>query len=58
MVGVDFEITQTTIVLDKDWRARFDLGKVTQLEMARAMRELSNVVLETNILLRAVKNYD
>lgn len=58
VVGVDFEIVQTTIVLDKDWRSRYDLGKVSNLEMARAIRELNNVVLETQIILRAVKRYD
>ena len=58
MVGVDFEITENTLVLDKDWRSRYDLGKVSNLEMARAIRELNNVVQEVKIVLRAVKRYD
>lgn len=58
MTGVDFEMTQNTIVLEKDWRSRYDLGKVSNLEMARAIKELNNVVVETNIVLRAVKRYD
>ena len=58
MIGVDFEITRTTIVLDNDWRSRYETGKVSNIEMVRAMRELSNVVQETRIVMRAVKRYD
>ena len=58
MVGVDFEITKTSLVLEKDWRSRFDLGKVSNLEMARAIKELNNVVAETAIVMRCVKRYD
>jgi len=58
MVGVDFEITQTTIVLDRDWRARYDSGKISNNDMVRAIREYNNVIQETNIVMRAVKRYD
>jgi len=58
MVGVDFEITQTTIVLDKDWKTRYDQGEFSNVEMVRAIREYNNVVLETSVVMRAVKQYD
>ena len=58
MIGVDFEMKQYTIALDKDWRSRYDLGKVSNIEMARAIREMNNVVQETQIILQAVKRYD
>ena len=58
MVGVDFDIKQTTIVLDDDWKQRYESGKISNIEMVRAMREYNNVVLETRIVMRTVKRYD
>lgn len=58
MVGVDFEIKQTTIVLDKEWNQRYEAGKIENIDLIRAMRDYSNVILETNIVMRAVKRYD
>jgi predicted SAM-dependent methyltransferase len=58
MLGVDFEMTQTTIVLDKEWHSRYETGKVSNIEMVRAIKELNNVVQETTIVMRVVKRYD
>ena len=58
MVGVDFEIAGYTFMLEPEWKRRYELGELNDQEMARAIRELSNVVVETNVLMRAVKRYD
>lgn len=55
MLGIDFEVEETTQRLDDAWRARLDAGEIDRDEVARAMRTYNNVVVETTVVLRAVK---
>jgi hypothetical protein len=58
MVGVDFEIEATSLVLEPIWRSRLELKKITEAELLLAIRERNNVVVETTAVLRAVKRRD
>lgn len=55
MIGVDFEIESTSLVLEPIWRNRLEMKKITEAELLLAIRERSNVVIETTAVLRAVK---
>jgi hypothetical protein len=55
MIGVDFEIESTSLVLEPIWRNRLEMKKITEAELLLAIRERSNVVIETTAILRAVK---
>jgi hypothetical protein len=58
MIGVDFEIEATSLVLEPIWRSRLELKKITEAELLLAIRERNNVVVETTAVLRAVKRRD
>jgi hypothetical protein len=58
MIGVDFEIVSTALALEPIWRSKLELKKITEVELLLAMKERSNVVVETTIVLRAVKPCD
>jgi hypothetical protein len=58
MIGVDFEIESTSLVLEPVWRSRLELKKITEAELLLAIRERSNVVIETTAVLRAIKRRD
>ena len=56
MHDVDFEIESSDAVLDQPWRSKLELGAMTEAEVVLAIRQYNNVVLETKIVLRAVKD--
>jgi hypothetical protein len=58
MIGVDFEIESTSLVLEPVWRSRLELKKITEAELLLAIRERNNIVVETTVVLRAVKRRD
>ena len=55
MIGVDFEIESTEMVLEPIWRSRLEMRNITEAELLLAIRERSNVVQELTAVLRAVK---
>lgn len=55
MVGVDFEIESTQLVLEPIWRSKLEMKRITETELLLAIRERNNVVKETTAVLRAVK---
>ncbi len=55
MIGVDFDIESTQLVLEPIWRSKLDLKQVTETELLLAIRERNNVVQEMTAVLRAVK---
>lgn len=58
MIGVDFEVESTSLVLEPIWRSRLELKKITEAELLLAIRERNNIVVETTAVLRAVKRRD
>jgi Methyltransferase domain len=54
-LGVDFELVSVDMTPDEPWRGRLQQKKMTTQELAQAMRQLNNVILEIDIRLRAVK---
>ena len=55
MIGVDFDIESTQLVLEPIWRSKLDLKQITETELLLAIRERNNVVQELTAVLRAVK---
>lgn len=55
MIGVDFEIESTEMVLEPIWRSRLDMKHITEAELLLAIRERNNVVQELTAVLKAVK---
>lgn len=55
MIGVDFDIESTRLVLEPIWRSKLDLKQITETELLLAIRERNNVVQELTAVLRAVK---
>jgi len=53
--GIDFEIDKVDVVPDEPWRGRLQRGEMQPQELQQAMRMYSNVIMETTIVLRAVK---
>ena len=54
--NVDFEIESSEFVLDQPWRSKLEVGSMTESDIVLAIRQYNNVVLETKIVLQAVKN--
>ena len=54
-LGIDFEISSINMVPDDPWRGQFKRGKLTSAGLAEAARKYNNVVVETTIVLRAIK---
>ena len=54
--NVDFEIESSEFVLDQPWRSKLEVGSMTESDIVLAIRQYNNVVQETKIVLRAVKN--
>ncbi len=54
-LGIDFAIASATMVPDEPWRGRLERKEITPRDLAAAVRQLNNVVKETEIVLRAVK---
>ena len=54
--NVDFEIESSEFVLDQPWRSKLEVGSMTESDLVLAIRQYNNVVQETKIVLREVKN--
>ena len=54
-LGIDFEIASINMVPDDPWRGQFKRGKLTSARLAEAARKYNNVIVETTIVLRAIK---
>jgi hypothetical protein len=55
-LGVDFEIVSFDVLPDEPWRSRLQKGKIKPAELQEAMRLYNNVIMETTIVMRAVKD--
>jgi len=53
--NVDFDLVSTKQLLDSPWRERFARGELNEGEMIEAAVRYNNVVLEFDIVLRAIK---
>ncbi len=54
-LGVDFEIVSFDVVPDEPWRGRLQRGEIQPAALQEAMRMYANVIMETTIVMRAVK---
>jgi SAM-dependent methyltransferase len=54
-IGVDFEVEKVDMTPDEPWRTQLRQGKIKPADLGAAMRRLNNVILETTVILRAVK---
>ncbi|HXD46871.1 MAG TPA: methyltransferase domain-containing protein [Pseudolabrys sp.] len=53
--GVDFSIESVNLPLDEPWRTRHERKEIADDELQHAVRHYNNVVVEFQIVLRAVK---
>jgi len=54
-LGVDFALQSVNMVPDRIWRDRLKRGEIDQRDLAQAERMYNNVIVETTIVLRAIK---
>ncbi|MDP6567436.1 MAG: hypothetical protein QF578_21580 [Alphaproteobacteria bacterium] len=54
-LGVDFEVVSVDVVPDEPWRGRLQRGEIQPAQLQEAMRMYANVIMETTIVMRAVK---
>ena len=55
-LGVDFEIVSFDVLPDEPWRGRLQRGEIQPAQLQEAMRMYANVIMETTIVMRAVKD--
>ena len=55
IAGVDFDVVESEFRLDEPWASKFALKSLTEIEVMQAIKMHNNVVKETRILLRVVK---
>ncbi|NQV60281.1 MAG: hypothetical protein HQ502_11475 [Alphaproteobacteria bacterium] len=55
-LGVDFEIVSFDVLPDEPWRGRLQRGEMQPAALQEAMRMYANVIMETTIVMRAVKS--
>ena len=55
VAGVDFEIVESEASLEEPYHSKFELGVLSKTEIVQAIRQYNNVVKETKVTLRAVK---
>ena len=53
--GIDFEVENHTVILDEPWLTLHGQGKITDADLADAMRRYNNVVRANHFLLVAIK---
>lgn len=56
VAGVDFEIAESEITLEEPYKSKFDLGVLSKTELMQAIRQYNNVIKETKIVLKVVKD--
>ena len=56
IAGVDFEIVDSEYALEEPYKSKFDLNVLSKTELLQAMRQNNNVIKETTIVLRVVKD--
>ena len=54
-LGVDFVIESVTMSPDEPWRGRLRKGEISQADLTQAMRLHNNVIVETSVVLKAIK---
>lgn len=54
-LGIDFDLVSVDMTPDEPWRGRLQRGEIKTADLAAAMRQYNNVILETSVVLRAVK---
>lgn len=54
-LGVDFALQSVNMTPDRAWRERLKRGEINQHDLAQAERLYNNVIMETTIVMRAVK---
>ncbi|SLN20302.1 class I SAM-dependent methyltransferase [Oceanibacterium hippocampi] len=57
-LDVDFEIQSVNVLPDEPWRSRFQKKEINGNQLAEAARLYNNVIMETTIVLRAIKTGD
>jgi len=57
-LGIDFELVSVDIVPDRPWREKVERGEITMQQLSEAARDMNNVIVETTIVMRALKNED
>jgi hypothetical protein len=56
IVGVDFDMVESELVLNKAWQSKFDLKAISRTELLIAIKQYNNVVKESRAVLRMVKD--
>jgi predicted SAM-dependent methyltransferase len=54
-LGIDFDIVNSKHTLDELWLARMQRGQISNAELEQAARQFNNVIMQTTIELKAVK---
>jgi hypothetical protein len=54
-LGIDFETTRVQRMLGEPWSSRFQRGEISNAELEYAAQSHNNVIVQTEIVLRAVK---
>jgi hypothetical protein len=54
-LGVDFEIVSFDVLPDEPWRGRLQRGEMQPAALQEAMAMYANVIMETTIVMRALK---
>ncbi len=55
IAGVDFEIVESEIALEEPYKSKIELDVLSKTELLQAIRQYNNVIKETKIVLRVVK---
>lgn len=53
--GIDFELVSVDMLPDEPWRGRLQRGEMQPGELQQAMRLYNNVIMETTVVMKAVK---
>jgi hypothetical protein len=54
-LGIDFDVVSSKHTLDEPWLGRAQRGQISQAELDLVARQFNNVIVQTTIELKAVK---
>jgi len=54
-LNIDLEMVSATFVPDQPWRGRLERGEMDNQQFSEAAKNLNNVVLETQVVLKVIK---
>ena len=54
-LDIDFDLIYSTYILEKEWDEKLKTNKITEAELNNNIKLYNNIVLETQIILQAIK---